>query len=519
VGGARTALFNFLFARKNHGKFILRIEDTDQARSTEASLQMLLEDLIWLGLEWDEGPILRDSRNKEGVGAKDKSSKEKGEFGPYRQSQRLAIYKKHAEQLLAEGKAYYCFLTDEEIKSQKEKKEARGLPPHIESPYADWSLEQARAELARGRLATVRFRTSHLKRDFVFKDLVRGEVVFPSDMVGDFVLLRGDGMPVYNFCNVVDDGLMQISHVLRAEEHLPNTLRQLMIYEALGWLPPELGHLSLILDEDRKKLSKRKGATSCHEFKEEGYLPEALNNFNALLGWSHPEGKEILSMSEMIEKFSLERVNPAGAVFDAVKLKWMNATHLRAKPDQELWELIEPFLSTELKRSLPPQPEWRRQALSVFRSAMETLRDGEKYLKLFLDENFNLSDEAKSFMENSTASPIDSIRACMPPTSPSSVRAGMLPTSPPSAIQVIQAWLKALAQMADRERLSSEEAAKCLDEVKAVTGARGKDLFMPIRIACMGEAQGFDIKTLVPLFSRSSLMLRAQAVLDRYGKF
>jgi nondiscriminating glutamyl-tRNA synthetase len=357
-------------------------------------------------------------------------------------------------------------------------------------------------------MATVRFRTTHLKREYILNDLVRGQVSFPSDMVGDFVLLRGDGMPVYNFCNVVDDGLMQISHVLRAEEHLPNTLRQLMLYEAFGWQPPKFGHLSLILDEDRKKLSKRKGATSCHEFKEEGYLPEALNNFNALLGWSHPEGKEILSMQELIEKFSLDRINPAGAVFDAVKLKWMNSTHLRAKTDAELWQLIEPFLSSELKRALPSEAQWRHQAIRVFRSAMETLRDGERYLKLFLDENFGLSDEAKAVMENSISS-----------ATGSAVEASKAQGKvSPSPILVIQAWLRALASMSDRERLTPDEAARCLDAVKAETGAKGKDLFMPIRIACMGEAQGFDIKNLVPLFRRSSLMLRAQVVLDRYGK-
>ena len=331
VGGARTALYNYLFARHHGGEFILRVEDTDQARSTEESMRLQIADLAWLGLTWSEGPdpdTLVDA----------------GPHGPYRQSLRLPIYAEHAEKLLNQGRAYYCFMTDAEIEAQRAASIAAGRPPQVDSPYRDLKLGDARARLAKGDQAVVRFRVDQ-KRDYVLDDLVRGQVTFPSDMVGDFVLLRSTGMPVYNFCCAVDDALMKISHVFRAEEHLSNTLRQMMIYEAFDYPLPRFGHLSIILGADRQKLSKRHGATSCHEYNVNGYLAEALNNFVALLGWSSPEAQEILSMDQMIAQFTPERLNSSPAVFDETKLKWVNATHLRALPDDELWRRLDPFLA------------------------------------------------------------------------------------------------------------------------------------------------------------------------------
>src|SRR5207253_3479676 len=239
VGGARTALYNYLFAKKNGGEFILRIEDTDEARSTDESLRGVVDDLAWLNLLWDEGVDV-------------KSLKDIGPNGPYRQSERQDIYKNVAEQLLQSGKAYYCFLTEEEIQAQRDEAKAAGRPPQVNSPYQDWPLAKSLERIKAGDKAVVRFKTKNLKKDYIFTDLVRGEVKFPSDMVGDFVILRSGGMPVYNFCCVIDDHMMKMSHVFRAEEHLPNTLRQLMIYEAMGWQPPQFGHISLILDEDRQ---------------------------------------------------------------------------------------------------------------------------------------------------------------------------------------------------------------------------------------------------------------------------
>lgn len=472
VGGARTAFYNFLYARKHKGKFILRVEDTDEARSTDESMRMVMEDLQWLGMNWDEGP--------DPVTLVDR-----GPYGPYRQSQRMSIYKEYADQLLKSGKAYYCFMTEAELDAQREDAMKRGVPPHVNSPYADWTMAQAEQKIKEGGKAVVRFRTKNLKKDYKFTDLARGEITFPSDMVGDFVLLRTGGMPVYNFCNVIDDHLMKISHVLRAEEHLSNTLRQMMIYEAFGWETPDFGHLSLILDEDRKKLSKRKGATSCHEFKGEGYLPDALNNFLALLGWSHPEGKEVLTREELIQNFATERLQSAGAVFDAVKLKWMNSVHLRALPAADLWKAIEPFM-TDIVGDLPSDPAWRAQSLEVFKPSMEILTDALPLYRLLSDKLFKIEPEADE----------------------------TLAWEPSKA--VVGAWLTAIKEFPS-DVLSEADFLKTQDLVKDKTGAKGKHLFMPIRVAVIGKPHGAELKILVPLLKKSSLIKRAEQVLAKWG--
>lgn len=470
VGGARTALYNYLYAKKHGGKFILRIEDTDLARSTDESLKMVIEDLQWLGLRWDEGP---DPVTRADVGP----------MGPYKQSQRLPIYKKFADQLIQAGKAYFCFMTDEEIDQQREKLKASGQQPHVESPYENWPLEKALVRIKEGDKAVVRFKTRQLKKDFVLHDLIRGDVRFPSDMVGDFVLLRSDGMPVYNFCCVVDDHEMKMSHILRAEEHLPNTLRQMMIYEGLGWQMPQFGHISLVLDEDRQKMSKRKGATSCHEFKMEGFLPEALLNYIALLGWSHPSGNEILSLQEMIDGFDLNRVNPAGAVFDILKLKWVNATHLRAKSDKEIWNLTSPFLQ-KAGLQLPDDPAWQERSVGVFKSRMEILSEAVELYRPLSKTGFEILPETDEAYAWETTG------------------------------QVLKTWKELISQAAV-DYLSEEQFNKIQDEVKTKTGAKGKNLFMAIRIAVIGKLHGADLKILVPLIDKKTLLERADLALAK----
>lgn len=468
VGGARSALYNYLFAKRNHGKFILRIEDTDVARSTDESLKMMISDLKWLGLNWDEGPH-------------PETLQDMGPYGPYKQSERLSLYKKYADELLQKGKAYYCFMTDEELEAAREKLKSQGLQPHVESPYENKPIAEALEKIARGEKAVVRFKTRELKKDYILKDLIRGEVKFPSDMVGDFVLLRSDGMPVYNFCCVVDDYLMKISHVLRAEEHLPNTLRQLMIYEGLGWTIPQFGHISLVLDDDRQKLSKRKGAVACDQFKKEGYLPSAMNNFLALLGWSHPEEKEIMSMDDMQKAFGLDRVNAAGAIFDRVKLKWMNAQHLRALPSEELWKQIEPFLK-EAKLNLPHDPIWQVKSVDTFKSYLEILSDAVALYTPLDDSRYEILAESEEALKwESTRS-------------------------------VLIAW-KELIERHSSESFTEEEFLKIQDEVKVKSGQKGKNLFFPIRIALIGKPHGAELKILVPLMKKASILKRAETAL------
>lgn len=470
VGGARTALYNYLFAKKNKGEFILRIEDTDEARSTEESLRGVVDDLVWLNLLWDEG-------------VDPKTLKDVGPHGPYRQSERQHIYKEVADKLLHSGKAYYCFLTDEEIEKQREEARAAGRPPQVNSPYQDWSLDKALAHIQAGNKGVVRFKTKGLAKDYVFTDLVRGDVRFPSDMVGDFVLLRSDGMPVYNFCCVIDDHMMKITHVFRAEEHLPNTLRQMMIYEAMGWQTPEFGHMALILDEDRQKLSKRKGAVACGQLKEEGYLNSAVLNFIALLGWSHPEGKEIMSVEDMIQAFDISRLNPAGAIFDRVKFKWMNAMHLRALPNMELWNLMQPFLARE-KMELPQDPQWQERSVAVFKTSMETLVDAIELYRPLNDKSYVILPEAEETLK----------------------------WEPTKA--VLAAW-RDLVKAHPSDFLTEEEFLKIQDEVKNQTGAKGKNLFMPIRVAVIGKPHGTELKILVPLIKKSSLVERAELALAK----
>ena len=468
VGGARSALFNLLYAKHNHGKFILRIEDTDQARSTEESLKMMIQDLQWLGLHWDEGP--------DPVTLKDI-----GNYGPYKQSERLPIYKKVAEELLASGKAYYCFMTDEELDIEHDKLKAQGLFTHVQSPFENMDPQKALQKITAGEKAVIRFKTKELRKDYLLPDLIRGEVRFPSDMVGDFVLLRSDGMPVYNFCCAVDDHLMKISHVLRAEEHLPNTLRQLMIYEAMNWAVPQFGHMSLVLDDDRQKLSKRKGAVSCNQFRLDGYLPSAMNNFMALLGWSHPEEKEVLTLAEMISAFTIERLNPAGAIFDRVKLKWMNAQHLRALPAMDIWKLVAPYLR-QAELNLSTDPAWQIQSVETFKSYLEILSDAVSFYTPLDDSKYEI------FPESDEALKWDTTRS------------------------VLLAW-KDLVTAHSAENLTEAEFLKIQDEVKNKTGQKGKNLFFPIRIALIGKPQGTELKILVPLMNKSSILARAEKAL------
>lgn len=469
VGGARSALFNYLFAKKNKGQFILRIEDTDQARSTDESLKMMIQDLNWLGLNWDEGPH-------------PETLIDMGSFGPYKQSERQDLYQKVAIELLENGKAYYCFMTDEEVEAARSKLKDQGQQ-HVESPYENMSLAEAKQRLLSGDKAVVRFKTRKLKKDYILNDLIRGEVKFPSDMIGDFVLLRSDGMPVYNFCCAVDDHLMEISHVLRAEEHLPNTLRQLMIYEGMNWQRPQFGHISLVLDEDRQKLSKRKGAVACDQFRKDGYLPEALINYLALLGWTHPEQKEVLSLKEMTESFTLDRVHPSGAIFDRIKLKWMNAQHLRSLPNIEIYKKIEPFLQ-QAGIKLPDDTNWQMQSVETFKPYLEVLTDAVNLYSPLDDDKFNISDESDEVLKLETTK------------------------------AVLAAWRESVIQHS-KESFTEAEFLAIQDEVKNKSGQKGKNLFFPIRVALIGKPHGAELKILVPLMTKTSILKRAEKALSR----
>ncbi|NLN87474.1 MAG: glutamate--tRNA ligase [Syntrophomonadaceae bacterium] len=325
IGGARSALFNYLFAAHEGGEFVVRIEDTDLERSRRQYEEEILESLRWLGITWTEGIL------------------EGGDNGPYRQTERLDIYQSYIHKLLEQGDAYYCFCTLEELESERQAQVQSGQMQRYSGRCYGLSDQEVKKRIEAGLKPSVRFRVP-VHQIYVVNDLVRGTVSFESDNSGDFIILKSDGIPVYNFAVVIDDVLMGITHIIRAEEHLPNTPRQLMLYDALKFARPEFAHISLILGSDRQKMSKRHGATSLIQYRQMGYLPEALFNFLALLGWS-PEGEqEILSREELVQAFTLDRVAKSPAVFDMDKLNWMNQQYLKLKSVPQLAELLRPYL-------------------------------------------------------------------------------------------------------------------------------------------------------------------------------
>jgi len=333
VGNLRTALFAWLFARHEGGAFILRIEDTDVARVVPGSLQSIIESLRWLGLEWDEGPDPQDP------------SRDIGTYGPYVQSRRLEHYRKATHELLNSGHAYYCYCSPERLEEVRKERQRSKLPPKYDRRCRDLS-EAERSELAtQGIAPVVRFKTP-LTGQTAFQDMIRGDLVFENDTLDDFVLVRADGFPVYHLAHVVDDHLMAITHVLRGDEWLSSTPRHVLLYQALGWLPPSFAHLPMILGPDGARLGKRHGATSVLEFRDRGFLPEALFNFLGLLGWSLDDHTEIIDRQTFIHHFSLERILKSPAVFNIDKLTWMNGIYIRQLSLGDLAQRVQPFLKT-----------------------------------------------------------------------------------------------------------------------------------------------------------------------------
>ena len=325
VGGLRTALYNYLFSRRNGGVFLLRIEDTDRSRYVEGAVENLIQTLRWAGLDYDEGP------------------EKGGGLGPYVQSERLAIYKEHADQLLRAGKAYYAFDTPEELDEMRKMQEKMRIPPKYDRRALKLTAEEVQQKLDAGSPAVLRMKVPEATA-IVIDDIVRGRVEFSSDRLDDQVLLKSDGYPTYHLANVVDDHLMGITHVIRGEEWLSSTPKHVLLYKYFGWEVPQFAHLPLLLNPDRSKLSKRQGDVAVEDYRGKGFFPGALVNFVALLGWNPGDEREIFSLEELVREFTLERVGKSGAVFNLEKLSWMNTQHLRRKPDAELLALLRPHL-------------------------------------------------------------------------------------------------------------------------------------------------------------------------------
>jgi len=324
IGTARTALFNYLFAKKNKGKFVLRIEDTDKERSEQKWTDEVIEQLKWLGIEWDEGPDIG------------------GKFGPYKQSQRIDIYKKYLEKLLEEKKAYYCFCSEEDLEAKRQDQMSRGLAPKYDGKCRNLSKEEVQKKLSAGNTSVIRFKI--LDKKVKFNDLIRGEVEFDAGLLGDIVIAKDLENPLYHFAVVVDDFEMQITHVIRGEEHLSNTSRQILLQEALEFYQPVYAHLPLMLNADKSKMSKRQGDVAISDYHNNGYLPEALVNFMVLLGWNPGTEKEIFNLPQLVKEFSIEKVQKGGAVFNTQRLDFINGFYIREKPIEKLTELCKPYL-------------------------------------------------------------------------------------------------------------------------------------------------------------------------------
>ena len=389
IGGARTALFNWLFAHKMGGKLILRIEDTDTERLKEDSVSQILTSLKWLGINWDEGPE---------VG---------GDCGPYYQSERLDIYKKYAEQLLAEGKAYYCFCTPADLEAQREKQRAAKQPFRYARTCRDLSKEEVEKRIAAGESYSVRVKIP-LEGTITVHDLIHGDVTFNMDQFDDFVIVKSNGMPTYNFAVVVDDHLMGMTHVLRAEEHLSNTPKQLLIYEALGWEPPKFGHMPMILAPDRSKLSKRHGATSVEEFRSQGYLAEAIVNYLTLLGWGPGDERELFTLNETVDLFELEQMSKKAAIYDTKKLTWMNGQYLSELPLEKILPEVKAFF---IKDGLVTEDwftnheEYFAKLVDVVRVRVKTLQEVADASTYFFKDvtEYDAKGVAKHFKPESVA--------------------------------------------------------------------------------------------------------------------
>lgn len=389
IGGARTALFNWLFAHKMGGKLILRIEDTDTERLKEDSVSQILTSLKWLGINWDEGPE---------VG---------GDCGPYYQSERLDIYKKYAEQLLAEGKAYYCFCTPADLEAQREKQRAAKQPFRYARTCRDLSKEEVEQRIAAGESYSVRVKIP-LEGTITVHDLIHGDVTFNMDQFDDFVIVKSNGMPTYNFAVVVDDHLMGMTHVLRAEEHLSNTPKQLLIYEALGWEQPKFGHMPMILAPDRSKLSKRHGATSVEEFRSQGYLAEAIVNYLTLLGWGPGDERELFTLNETVDLFELEQMSKKAAIYDTKKLTWMNGQYLSELPLEKILPEAKAFFIKDglvTEDWFTAHEEYFAKLVDVVRVRVKTLQEVADASTYFFKDitEYDAKGVAKHFKPESVA--------------------------------------------------------------------------------------------------------------------
>ncbi|MGG1453685.1 glutamate--tRNA ligase [Bacillus licheniformis] len=467
IGNARTALFNYLFARSQGGKFIIRIEDTDRKRNIEGGEQSQLNYLKWLGIDWDESVD---------VG---------GEYGPYRQSERNDIYKTYYEELLEKGQAYKCYCTEEELEKEREEQAARGEMPRYSGKCRNLTKEEQEKLEAEGRQPSIRFKVPQ-GEVIRFDDIVKGEISFETDGIGDFVIVKKDGTPTYNFAVAVDDYLMKMTHVLRGEDHISNTPKQIMIYNALGWDIPAFGHMTLIVNESRKKLSKRDESIIqfIEQYEELGYLPEALFNFITLLGWSPVGEEELFTKEQFIEIFDVNRLSKSPAVFDTHKLKWVNNQYVKKLDLDQVIELTVPHLqkagkvSEELSGS---EQEWVRKLISLYQEQLSYGAEIVELTELFFKDDIQYNREARTVLEEEQVP------------------------------EVLRVFAEKLEQL---DSFTADEIKASIKAVQKETGHKGKKLFMPIRVATTGQTHGPELPQSIELLGKDTVLKRLHNIIQ-----
>ncbi len=473
IGNARTALFNYLFARHYKGKFIIRIEDTDTKRNVADGERSQLDNLKWMGLDWDEGPD---------VG---------GDYGPYRQSERKDIYQKYIDELLDKGLAFKSYVTEEQLQATREAQRAAHQAPHYVYEYAgmtDEEIKQSQAEAeAKGLKPVVRFRVPEGKT-YEWDDIVKGHLSFESKTVGgDFVIQKRDGMPTYNFAVVIDDHLMKISHVFRGDDHVSNTPKQLMIYEALGWKAPKFGHMSLIINsETGKKLSKRDESILqfIEQYRDLGYLPEAMVNFIVLLGWSPVGEDEIFSLKQFIKMYDEKRLSKSPAAFDRKKLIWINNQYMKAVSADRVFDVAMPQLIEAglIEKHAPAQKmEWMRRCVELFKREISYAHEIIDYVKPFVNGPAEISDDAKKEMQDD------------------------------DALTVLQEFRKRIAAL---DYMDATNVLAIIKGIQKDTGIRGRKLWMPIRIAVTHEMEGPELPESIELFGQETTLKHLDQMID-----
>ena len=462
IGTARTALFNYLFAKKEGGKFVLRIEDTDAERTKQEYIDNIFDSLKALGLNWDEGPD---------VG---------GPYGPYTQSERFDIYPKYAQILLDKGYAYECWCTNEELEQEKEEAVKNHKPYVYSRKCLNITPEQKEQYIKEGRKPSIRFKVEH--KELIFNDMVKGELKFDTSLIGDFVIMKSNGTPTYNFAVVIDDMLMKISHIIRGEDHISNTPKQILIYEALGAKVPEFGHLGMILAPDRSKLSKRHGATAVSDFVKEGYLTDALINFVALLGWAPSDSVEIKTVDEIAKDFRIKEISSSNSIFEYDKLNWMNGQYIKKMDISKLTDMIIPFLSdydlSELSR------EKLEKMVEITREPLTTLKDIQKDVPYFFGEDVPL-DEVKELLTTELSKNVLN-----------------------KFIELAQKW-----DFTNEQELH-DDLQKLRDDFKANFGYKPKETMWAIRAAVTGRTRGADMVGILTILGKDKVLRRIKNAMN-----